>query len=130
VTGAAGFIGGHLLERLIELGWDVAVVNDGVDDGLWLLTGYILKAHPANATLNGVFPTDPRVIAWFFVTFIGTVAEWALRLRLWARGGRIGHSDSFANANELLNRVSAKLSTEPLALNTTINLHFHYTCKN
>jgi UDP-glucose 4-epimerase len=28
VTGAAGFIGGHLLERLIELGWDVAGVDD------------------------------------------------------------------------------------------------------
>lgn len=28
VTGAAGFIGGHLLERLISLGWDVAGVDD------------------------------------------------------------------------------------------------------
>ena len=28
VTGAAGFIGGHLLERLIGMGWDVAGVDD------------------------------------------------------------------------------------------------------
>lgn len=28
VTGAAGFIGGHLLERLVGMGWDVAGVDD------------------------------------------------------------------------------------------------------
>lgn len=28
VTGAAGFVGGHLLERLIGMGWDVAGVDD------------------------------------------------------------------------------------------------------
>ncbi len=55
VTGGAGFIGSHLVDRLIDLGWDVTVVDN-------LSTGSRRNLHPA-ASFKKIDIRTPRAAA-------------------------------------------------------------------
>lgn len=81
VTGGAGFIGSHLVDRLQADGWDVVVVDRATGPSIQLYSG----PTSADAIFHLASPVGPIGVLWWASLLVEEVVQCAAIVRSWAR---------------------------------------------